>query len=119
MSEYQYYEFQAVDRPLMQDEMREVRAYSTRARITPASFINEYNWGDFRGDPAEWMERWYDAFLHLANWGSRWLMLRLPAGALDLRTAKRHCPGQDAMAREHDGFVILSLSSEEERGDTG
>jgi hypothetical protein len=31
VSEYQYYEFQAVDRPLTEREMRELRAYSTRA----------------------------------------------------------------------------------------
>ena len=31
MSEYQYYEFQAIDRPLGAKEMSELRAYSTRA----------------------------------------------------------------------------------------
>ena len=30
MSEYQYYEFQAIDRPLSQAEMAAVRALSTR-----------------------------------------------------------------------------------------
>lgn len=118
MSEYQYYEFQAVDRPLTQAELREVRAYSTRARITPTSFVNEYNWGDFKGDPSEWMERWYDAFLYLANWGTRELMLRLPVDALDLETAEQYCPGQDARAWTDEGFVILSFGSDEEGGDS-
>ncbi len=40
MSEYQYYEFQAIDRPLTVKEMTELRSYSTRARITATSFIN-------------------------------------------------------------------------------
>lgn len=118
MSEYQYYEFQAVDRPLTAREMLEVRAHSTRARITSTSFVNEYNWGNFRGRPHEWMERWFDAFLYLANWGSRELMLRLPADVLDLRTAQQYCPGQDARAWTHDGFVILSFQSDEEGGDS-
>lgn len=118
MSEYQYYEFQAVDRPLTQAEMREVRVFSTRAHITPTSFVNEYNWGDFKGDPVDWMERWFDAFLYLANWGSRQLMLRLPADALDLHTARRYCPGQDAMVYAADGFIILAFDSDEEGGDT-
>ncbi len=39
MSEYQYYEFQAIDRPLTEQEMRELRAYSTRANITPTRFV--------------------------------------------------------------------------------
>jgi hypothetical protein len=50
MSEYQYYEFQAIDRPLTAKEMDELRSYSTRARITPTSFVNDYSWGDFKGD---------------------------------------------------------------------
>ena len=40
MSEYQYYEFQAIDRPLTQQQMAELRAVSTRARITATSFTN-------------------------------------------------------------------------------
>ena len=51
MSEYQYYEFQAIDRPLTSRQMDELRKLSTRAEITPTSFTNEYHWGDFRGDP--------------------------------------------------------------------
>jgi signal transduction histidine kinase len=117
MSEYQYYEFQAVDRPLTADEMREVRAYSTRADITSTRFVNEYNWGDFKGQPNEWMECWYDAFLYLTNWGSRQLMLRLPADALDVDTAQRYGLGQEAMWA-HGDHVILSFDSDEEGGDT-
>jgi hypothetical protein len=41
MSEYQYYEFQAIDKPLDAEQMAELRSYSTRARITPASFIRK------------------------------------------------------------------------------
>lgn len=117
MSEYQYYEFQAVDRPLTDAEMREMRAVSSRADITPTRFVNEYNWGDFRGRPDQWMERWFDAFLYLANWGSRRLMLRLPAAVLDLQTAQRYCVGGAATAWAHEDFVILSFSSEDEEGD--
>ncbi len=53
MSEYQYYEFQAVDRRLTQEQMGELRAYSSRAQITPSSVVNEYNWGSFKGNPDE------------------------------------------------------------------
>jgi hypothetical protein len=52
VSEYQYYEFLAVDRSLTADEMAEPRALSTRARITPTSLINTYHRGDFKGDRA-------------------------------------------------------------------
>jgi hypothetical protein len=84
MSEYQYYEFQAVDRPLDRAAQEEVRSVSSRARITATSFTNEYNWGDFRGDPRQFMERWFDLHLYLANWGTRRLMLRVPGRLLSV-----------------------------------
>src|SRR5208283_3483907 len=86
MSEYQYYEFQAIDRPLTADEMATLRHYSTRARITSTSFVNEYNWGDFKGDTDAWMAKFFDAFLYLANWGNRIFKLRLPSRLLPADT---------------------------------
>ena len=62
MSEYQYYEFVAIDRPLSGRQLGEVHALSTRAQITPTSFVNTDEWGNFRGDPRVLMERYYDAF---------------------------------------------------------
>jgi hypothetical protein len=83
MSEYQYYEFQAIDRPLSEADRHALRDLSTRARITATSFTNSYEWGDFKGDPAKLMERWFDLHLYMANWGSRRLMIRLPARFID------------------------------------
>jgi hypothetical protein len=83
MSEYQYYELQAIDRPLTEADRQALRDLSTRARITATSFTNSYEWGDFKGDPAKLMERWFDLHLYLANWGSRRLMTRLPARLID------------------------------------
>ncbi|MFE1979915.1 hypothetical protein [Streptomyces mirabilis] len=79
MSEYQDYEFLAVDRPLTEAEIAQVRALATRARITSTSFVNGYHWGDFHGDPTKLVEQLYDAHLYYANWGSRRLLLRIPA----------------------------------------
>jgi len=59
MSEYQYYEFQAIDRPLTSSEIDKLRSYSTRARITSTSFVNDYSWGSFKGDEDAWMERYF------------------------------------------------------------
>ena len=82
MSEYQFYEFQAVDTPLTSDQMKELRKYSTRAKITPTSFQNEYNYGSFKGDEVKWMEWYFDAFVYVSNWGSSTFMLRLPTTVL-------------------------------------
>jgi hypothetical protein len=83
MSEYQYYEFQAIDRPLDQAAQSALRAMSSRARITATSFTNQYQWGNFKGDPRKLMERWFDLHVYVANWGTRRLMLRLPARCVD------------------------------------
>ena len=91
MSEYQYYEFLAVDRPLDERQQAEVRALSTRARITATSFTNEYHWGNFRGDPRKMIERYYDAHLYLTNWGTHQVMLRLPRTLLSLEVAEQYC----------------------------
>ena len=77
-SEYQCYEFVAIDRPLTAKQMAELRAISTRAEISPTRFWNEYNWGDLKAGPAKLMARYFDAHRYFANWGTRRLMLRLP-----------------------------------------
>jgi hypothetical protein len=51
MSEYQYYEFQAIDRPLSEADRQALRDLSKRSRITATSFTNSYEWGSFKGDP--------------------------------------------------------------------
>jgi hypothetical protein len=116
MSEYQYYEFLAIDRKLNEKQMGALRDLSTRAHITPTSFTNEYNFGDFRGRPEELMERYFDAHLYLANWGSHRLMLRLPRRLLDEKTAKLYCAGRLANARRKGDFVILDFNAEEDSG---
>ena len=116
MSEYQYYEFQAIDRPLTGKEMQELRSYSTRARITPTSFVNDYSWGSFKGNENAWMEKYFDAFLYVANWGTHILKLRLPSNLLDPKTAQMYCPGRGAFANEKNGKVILTFDSEDEDG---
>jgi hypothetical protein len=71
MSEYQYYEFRAVDRPLSKQEMGALRAISSRAEIAPTSFVNTHNWGDFKGNPDALMKKYFDAFVYVANWGTQ------------------------------------------------
>ena len=83
MSEYQHYEFQAIDRPLSEADRSALRSLSTRARVTATSFTNHYEWGNFKGDPKKLMERWFDLHLCLANWGTRRLMIRLPKRLVD------------------------------------
>lgn len=116
MSEYQYYEFQALDRPLTDAEMRMMRGVSTRATITATRFVNHYEWGNFKGDVREWMRKYFDAFVYVANWGTREFMLRLPRRWLDPKLARRYCVGEAASVRVEKDVVILSFGSEDDEG---
>lgn len=101
MSEYQYYEFLAIDRPLTAEEMAALRALSTRAHITPVSFTNEYQWGGFKGNTDDLMRRFFDAHVYVANWMSAVFMVRLPIEAI---------PTTIVEAMEEDGFLDLDAT---------
>jgi hypothetical protein len=109
VSEYQYYEFLALDRPLTEKQRAELRQLSSRAEITATSFTNEYSYGDFRGSPGKLMERYFDAFLYIANWGTRRLMFRLPRALLDAEVARQYCHTDAASVTETSDHVIISL----------
>jgi hypothetical protein len=117
MSEYQYYEFVAIDQPLTRGEQAELRAISTRALITPTSFANHYEWGDLKADPRRLVERYFDAFLYLANWGTHRLMFRLPAEVFgDSVTAvvEQYLVGDCSTAWTTHGQVIIDLFAEDD-----
>jgi len=117
VSEYQYYEFLAIDRPLDARAQQELRAVSSRARITATQFVNTYEWGDLRGDPRALMASHFDAFLYLASWGSRQLMFRLPSSVLDVDVVSRYCATDTACAWAAGDSVIVSLTSEKQDDD--
>jgi hypothetical protein len=54
MSEFQYYEFLAIDRPLSAPERKRLRGITSRATITSTRLVNTYEpWGfrSTRGRP--------------------------------------------------------------------
>jgi hypothetical protein len=117
MSEYQYYEFVAIDQPLTRGEQAELRAISMRALITPTSFANHYEWGDLKADPRRLVERYFDAFLYLANWGTHRLMFRLPTEVLGpsaTAVAEQYLVGDCSTAWTTHGQVIIDLFAEDD-----
>ncbi|MGW3571511.1 hypothetical protein ACWDSL_47855 [Streptomyces sp. NPDC000941] len=117
MSEYQYSEFQALERPLSREEQEQLRDLYTRARITATSFTNTYHWGNFRGEPRSMVERHFDAHLYITNWGTHRLMLRLPKQRLPLRTVQPYCLDEHVEAWNTRTHIVLDLTSEDEGGD--
>jgi len=114
MSEYQYYEFQAVDKPLTEQDMKALRDLSSRAQITPTSFVNIYHWGDFKGDPFKMVAKYFDAFLYVANWGTHWFMLKVPRKLVDVELVKKYCPGESARLHDKGDHIIFEFDSRTE-----
>ncbi|WP_202912144.1 hypothetical protein [Nesterenkonia muleiensis] len=116
ISEYQYYEFLAIDQPLDQDQLSDIRTLSTRASITANSFVNEYHWGDFRGDVTSLMSQFYDAHLYWANWGTRRVMFRIPRSALDTELIETFCVEDHVEVQVAGEWLILDITSEQDDG---
>jgi hypothetical protein len=117
MSEYQYYEFLAIDHPLSAKDLAELRALSTRAQITTVSFINVYNYGDFRGNPDALMKRYFDAHIYLANWGHCRLSLRLPRDALDFKIAAAYGTENALVIKEVGAHWVINWELSESESD--
>jgi hypothetical protein len=122
MSEYQYYEFQAVDRPLTEEEQQAVARLSSRVDPHPRQAVFIYHWSGFPGDPAKVLAQYYDAMLYMASWGSRQLMFRFPRRALDLEAVQAYCQPlivEDYLSLSIVGeYAILNIEfDDEERGD--
>jgi hypothetical protein len=62
------------------------------------------------------MEKYFDAFLYVANWGTHRLMLRVPRTAFDVEAAQAYCadPGFSLLTRKE--HVILEFDSDDEGG---
>jgi hypothetical protein len=117
VSEYKCYEFVALDRPLTSKEMAELRAISSRAEITPTRFWNEYQWGDLKAEPAKLVERYFDAHMSFANWGTHRLMLRIPVKRVDAEALRAYFAGDAARLKIAGRHLILDLHSEDDEPD--
>jgi hypothetical protein len=64
------------------------------------------------------MERYFDAHLYFANWGTRRLMLRVPRAALDTKTAEQYFYGDTAASLTVTGeHLIIDLYADREPDD--
>jgi len=63
------------------------------------------------------MEKYFDAFLYLANWGDRIFKLRLPSRLLPADTTQLYCDGGCFAARHKGDHVVLTYNLEVEPGD--
>ncbi|MGH8055637.1 MAG: hypothetical protein ACREOH_00160, partial [Candidatus Entotheonellia bacterium] len=116
MSEYQYYEFQAIDWPLDEAEQAEISRLSRRVALTPRQAVFTYSYGDFPGNPVDVLAKYFDAMLYLANWGSKQLVFRFPRSLLDPETLAAYCFPDVISTSTAGNAVLLGIRFDEEDG---
>lgn len=117
MSEYQYYEFQTIDRQLTDRQMRELRTISSRATISRTRFSNYYTYGDLKANPRDVLVRYLDASLSFAHWFYVELAFRFPKTAVDMRGLRRYAAGQSLDVHSTGGDVVVAVAVERENVD--
>ena len=90
MSEYQYFEYQSLDRPLTADQQSAMRRISHEVDLTPVRAAFVYTAGSFGSEPRAVLAQHFDAMIHLTGWGDKRLMFRFPASLLDLEELRAY-----------------------------
>ncbi len=118
MSEYQYHEWQTIDRLLSPEEQASVDRLSSHIDVSSSRAVVTYNWGDFKHDPKEVLLQYFDAYFYFANWGSRRLMFRFPKGILNLEEIDQYCDGDFVTFETFGSYQVLDINiSPEDGGD--
>jgi hypothetical protein len=119
MSEYQYYEFQTIDRPLTPKEQAEIKELSSRVKLTPTQAIFLYNYGDFRNKPEEVLAKYFDMMFYIANWGTWRLIFRFPKAIVDPQLFQLYALRNSIAITETSKYVVLDLEIHQEEGVSG
>jgi hypothetical protein len=117
VSEYQYYEFRTIDRGLTDADMNALRSISTRAEITSTSFTNHYEWGDLKAEPLQLLEKYFDAFVYVANWGSRRFCLRFPKDLLEYKELQAMLSNESGWVQRTAKHFIIGFENRNEERD--
>lgn len=94
MSEYQYFEFLALDKLLPRELQQHLSRLSSRSHVSASRYAVHYDYGNFPGDPDTLIGDHFDAHLHVAAWGSRHVLLKVPARDLPLSVAAQYATEQ-------------------------
>lgn len=109
MSEYQYYEFQTIDRSLNKEDREAISQLSSRVEPTSTKAVFTYSYGDFPGAPQAVLAEYFDAMYYVANWGTQQLMFRFPKSLIDIQQIQPYCI-EDCISISNSGnYAILDI----------
>jgi hypothetical protein len=116
MSEYQYYEFRCIDKPLTAKEQKEIGRWSSRTHPTSTGAIFIYNYGDFPKDEKRVVEQYFDAMFYIANWGTKRLIFKFPKELMNIDSIKPYCTSEEISISESGQHLLLDFYLSDEEG---
>jgi hypothetical protein len=79
--------------------------------------VNEYHWGNFRGDPDHLIAHYFDVMLYFANWGTHRLLIGFPNAGIDVKSWRQFESENGLEIRKSGERLILDFCSETEDPD--
>ena len=115
MSEYQFYEFKTIDKPLSEKDKIEISNWSSRTNASNTGAIFTYSYGDFPKNVLKVVEKYFDAMFYMANWGTTQLVFRLPNNLICSDQLRQYCitDGIDLIIKPDFTLVNICISYEE------
>ena len=116
MSEYQFYEFRTVDKPLSKKAKNEIANWSSRTNPSNTGAVFTYSYGNFPKDEIKVVEKYFDAMFYISNWGTKQLVFKLPNNLIDIRKIRQYCTENGLKLIEKQEFTLLNICIEDEEG---
>ncbi|PCI35164.1 MAG: hypothetical protein COB50_05605 [Thiotrichales bacterium] len=118
MSEYQYYEFCSIQKPLSQQARQVMQSLSSRAVVGThgACYIYNYNYGDFRGNSSELLLKYFDIFFYISNFGCMELSFKFKQSQVNFEQIKAYCIQDIIICKEHNSHLLLDICINNEEG---
>ena len=115
MSEFQHYEWLALDRPLNAAQLAEVKRLSSHMdRVTSTNASVSYSYGDFKHDPLDVLARYFDVFFYHANWGTKTVAFRFSSDVIKRAAIEPYLIKHCVELEQRRDFWILSITLETE-----
>lgn len=109
MSEYQYYEFCNIDKPMTSQTRHEMKLLSSRSNITTHGASYVYNYGDFRGNPKELLLKYFDVYFYISNWGILQLMFKYKIADININEIKSYLIDSVITCEVIGEYVVLEV----------
>ena len=116
MSEYQYYEFCSISKPLTREARMEMASLSSRAQVSTHGASYVYNYGDFKGDPKRLVLKHFDVFFYINNFGGIRLLFKYPVEGINITQMKKYCIKDVVSAKTQKEKILLDVDINVEEG---